>query len=83
MPLRRFKGVMRFASHVVGVAVGLLGAVALTAQDSAPSSAVFGLIFKRIDENGDGRVTKAELELQGRKAGWLAAADIDLSLIHI
>ena len=77
MPLRQFKGVMRFASHVVGVAVGLLGAVALTAQDSAPSSAVFGLIFKRIDQNGDGRVTKAELELQGRKAGWLAAADFD------
>ncbi len=77
MLLRQFRSVMRFTSHVVGVAVGLMGAFSLTAQETAPSSAVFGLIFKRIDQNGDGRVTKVELEAQGRKTEWLAAADVD------
>ena len=34
-------------------------------------------VFEKVDEDKDGRVTKAELEAAGRRSGWISLADTD------
>ena len=68
---------MTFSSNIVGSAVALFWFVSTVAQEEPPSSATFGLLFKRLDQNEDGLVIKSELEAQGRKAEWLTSADTD------
>ena len=68
---------MIFSSNIVGSAVALFWFVSTAAQEEPPSSALFGLLFKRPDHNEDGLVIKSEMEAQGRKTEWLTSADTD------
>ena len=68
---------MIFSSNIVGSAVALFWFVSTAAQEEPPSSALFGLLFKRLDHNEDGLVIKSEMEAQGRKTEWLTSADTD------
>ncbi len=68
--LRLLQGAAVFV--VAGASVPLLNA-----QVAPAKSATYQLIFNRLDGDGDGKVTAAELEKQGRKTTLIDSADKD------